>query len=111
MRKCILVLLSLVAYFGLGWVFKDILLSIVTIDADTTLSTLYFYEIVMYIVITGIICVLCYFNSECSAPIYVVGALGYVMYAGFLPLSMGLAILFNVINIGCMIWAIIMLKS
>lgn len=118
MWKLFLTIISLAVYFGGGWVAKDILFSVIEITDDMTFRDIFYYEALVYSFLTEIIIlVICIidkgYNSFFDEPLVdrVLG-IGLLLFITFqaikiFPLSMGLVILYNIINIGCVIWVII----
>lgn len=117
MWKLFLTIISLAVYFGGGWAAKDILFSVIEITDDMTFRDIFYYEALVYSFLTWIvILIICIigkgYNSFFDEPLDRVSGIGLLLFITFqaikiFPLSMGLVILYNIINIGCIIWAII----
>lgn len=84
------------------------------IDNETTLGELTMYEMITYSAIAGgYIAVMSFIQGDNEGssvvPILVLAAGCYVIYK--LPISIGAIILYNIINIGCIIWSACKLKD
>lgn len=107
MKKLIWIIIGIIIYFGGGWIAKDIVFSMIEITDETTLETLISYEFIIYSIIAGTISLIAtlYKDSETGFnSILVIGATWFI--AKEMPLSTGLIILYNLINIGGIIGAI-----
>lgn len=107
MRKLIAILIGIIIYFVGGWIAKDIVFSMIEITDDTTLGTLISYEFITYSIVAGVVSLI--------AALYEDNEIGYISLLAIgitcgivkeMPLSTGLIILYNLINIGGIIWAI-----
>lgn len=114
MTKIGWIIIGILVYFLLGWVLKDIVFSIITIDGDTTMGDILNYEqmvysalTVIYIIIMDVVQKIKSGDSTCPIMLVIVTYLG----ARFLPLSMGSVILYSVLNIVAIIWEACELKS
>ncbi|WP_455587562.1 hypothetical protein [Bacteroides sp.] len=105
MGKFIWIIICLAIYFGGGWIIKDITFSMLEITGETTLGDIFLYECLIYSIITGVIGLVCAIIGEghCG-PIFLTMIIYFI--AKELPISMGLIILYNIGNIGSIIWAI-----
>lgn len=107
MGKLIWIIIGIIIYFGGGWITKDIIFSMIEITDETTLETLISYEFIIYSIIAGTVSLIAstYAGNETGLnSILVIGATWFI--AKEMPLSTGLIILYNLINIGGIIWAI-----
>lgn len=107
MERLIWIVVGIIIYFGGGWIAKDIVFSMIDITEETTLGDLTLYEYMTYSVIAGVVCLVPTFYKDNSAGFLSLFAIG-IMFAVVkeMPLSMGLIILYNIINIGGIIWAV-----
>lgn len=107
MGKLIWIVIGLIVYFGGGWIAKDIVFSMIEITNKTTLGDLTSYEFITYSVVAGVVSLI--------ATLYEDNEIGYISLIAIgitcgivreVPLSMGLIVLYNIINVGGIIWAI-----
>ncbi|WP_072544612.1 hypothetical protein [Mediterranea massiliensis] len=107
MGKIIWIIVGIIIYFGGGWIAKDIVFSMIEITNETTLKDLASYEFITYSIIAGIVSFI--------ASIYEDNEIGYISLLAIgitcgvakeMPFSIGLIILYNIINVGGIIWAI-----
>ena len=103
------IIVGILVYFLLGWILKDIVFSIITIEGDTTMGDILKYEQIVYSALTAIYIIIMNIvqgddNGDSSSPITYLGA-------RFLPLSMGSVILYSVLNIVAIIWGACELKK
>lgn len=108
--KLLWIIIGIAIYFGGGWIAKDIVFSMIETTNETTLRDIIFYECLIY----SVIALLFYFISEfygpveglhdSMIPVLLIGGAVVLVYA--LPYSIGLMILYNIINIGGIIWGI-----
>ena len=108
MTKIGWIIIGILVYFLLGWVLKDIVFSIITIDGDTTMGDILNYEQIVYSALTVIYIIIMDVvqgekSGDSTCPI--------MLGARFLPLSMGSVILYSVLNIVAIIWEACELKS
>lgn len=114
MYKLIWTIIGIIAYFGLGWIAKDIVFSMIEITDETTLKDLTNYEFVIYSAIAVIVSFIGANLGEnieqfLENPIAILSA-AIIIIPTFvfclIPLSTGAVILYNIINIGVIIGAI-----
>ena len=96
------IIVGILVYFLLGWILKDIVFSIITIEGDTTMGDILKYEQIVYSALTAIYIIIMNIvqgddNGDSSSPIMLV--IATYLGARFLPLSMGSVILYSVLNI------------
>ena len=108
------IIVGILVYFLLGWILKDIVFSIITIEGDTTMGDILKYEQIVYSALTAIYIIIMNIvqgddNGDSSSPIMLVIAAYFG--ARFLPLSMGSVILYSVLNIVAIIWGACELKK
>lgn len=108
MGKLIWIIIGIVTYFAGGWIAKDIVFSMTEITGDMTLGDITFYECLTYSVIAGVISVVASLyksdgDIEFIPLMFIVGILGCIKT---MPISLGLIILYNIVNVSCIIWAI-----
>ena len=114
MTKIGWIIIGILVYFLLGWVLKDIVFSIITIDGDTTMGDILNYEQIVYSALTAIYIIIMNVvqgeeNEDSSSPIMLVIATYFG--ARFLPLSMGSVVLYSILNIVAIIWGACELKK
>lgn len=114
MTKIGWIIIGILVYFLLGWVLKDIVFSIITIDGDTTMGDILNYEQIVYSALTVIYIIMMDVvqgekSGDSTCPIMLV--IATYLGARFLPLSMGSVILYSVLNIVAIIWEACELKS
>lgn len=107
------IIVGILVYFLLGWILKDIVFSIITIEGDTTMGDILKYEQIVYSALTAIYIIIMNIvqgddNGDSSSPIMLV--IATYLGARFLPLSMGI-ILYSVLNIVAIIWGACELKK
>ena len=107
------IIIGILVYFLLGWILKDIVFSIITIEGDTTMGDILKYEQIVYSALTAIYIIIMNIvqgddNGDSSSPIMLV--IATYLGARFLPLSMGSVILYSVLNIVAIIWGACELK-
>lgn len=108
------IIIGILVYFLLGWILKDIVFSIITIESDTTMGDILKYEQIVYSALTAIYIIIMDVvqrdeNGDSGLPIMLVIATYFG--ARFLPLSMGSVILYSVLNIVAIIWGACELKK
>ena len=102
------IIVGILVYFLLGWILKDIVFSIITIEDILK------YEQIVYSALTAIYIIIMNIvqgddNGDSSSPIMLV--IATYLGARFLPLSMGSVILYSVLNIVAIIWGACELKK
>ena len=108
------IIVGILVYFLLGWILKDIVFSIITIEGDTTMGDILKYEQIVYSALTAIYIIIMNIvqgddNGDSSSPIMLV--IATYLGARFLHLSMGSVILYSVLNIVAIIWGACELKK
>ena len=108
------IIVGILVYFLLGWILKDIVFSIITIEGDTTMGDILKYEQIVYSTLTAIYIIIMNIvqgeeNEDSTCPIMLVIATYFG--ARFLPLSMGSIILYSILNIVAIIWGACELKK
>lgn len=110
------IIVGILVYFLLGWILKDIVFSIITIEGDTTMGDVLKYEQIVYSTLTAIYIIIMSLSQGLESkgddgvsPILLVIATYFG--ARFLPLSMGSVILYSVLNIVAIIWGACELKK
>lgn len=110
------IIVGILVYFLLGWILKDIVFSIITIESDTTMGDILKYEQIVYSTLTAIYIIIMSLSQGLESkgddgvsPILLVIATYFG--ARFLPLSMGSVILYSVLNIVAIIWGACELKK
>ena len=112
MGKLIGVIIGLVIYFGGGWIIKDIIYSMFGDDLlSMSFEELYLWDLYIYLVITAIFCLIYIIkinvsteSSISAAVITALVAMAFLIYG--LPMSMGMVVLFNIVNILSIILAV-----
>ena len=110
------IIVGILVYFLLGWILKDIVFSIITIEGDTTMGDILKYEQIVYSALTAIYIIIMSLSQGLESkgddgvsPILLVIATYFG--ARFLPLSMGSVILYSILNIVAIIWGACELKK
>ena len=110
------IIIGIIVYFLLGWILKDIVFSIITIEGDTTMEDILKYEQIVYSTLTAIYIIIMSLSQGLESkgddgvsPILLVIATYFG--ARFLPLSMGSVILYSILNIEPIIWGACELKK
>ena len=110
------IIIGILVYFLLGWILKDIVFSIITIEGDTTMGDILKYEQIVYSALTAIYIIIMSLSQGLESkgddgvsPILLVIATYFG--ARFLPLSMGSVILYSILNIVAIIWGACELKK
>lgn len=110
------IIVGILVYFLLGWILKDIVFSIITIEGDTTMEDILKYEQIVYSTLTAIYIIIMSLSQGLESkgddgvsPILLVIATYFG--ARFLPLSMGSVILYSILNIVAIIWGACELKK
>ena len=110
------IIIGILVYFLLGWILKDIVFSIITIEGDTTMGDVLKYEQIVYSTLTAIYIIIMSLSQGLESkgddgvsPILLVIATYFG--ARFLPLSMGSVILYSILNIVAIIWGACELKK
>lgn len=110
------IIVGILVYFLLGWILKDIVFSIITIEGDTTMGDILKYEQIVYSTLTAIYIIIMSLSQGLESkgddgvsPILLVIATYFG--ARFLPLSIGSVILYSVLNIVAIIWGACELKK
>ena len=110
------IIVGILVYFLLGWILKDIVFSIITIEGDTTMGVILKYEQIVYSTLTAIYIIIMSLSQGLESkgddgvsPILLVIATYFG--ARFLPLSMGSVILYSILNIVAIIWGACELKK
>ena len=108
------IIVGILVYFLLGWILKDIVFSIITIEGDTTMGDILKYEQIVYSALTAIYIIIMNIvqgddNGDSSSHIMLV--IATYLGARLLPLSMGSVILYSVLNIVAIIWGACELKK
>lgn len=110
------IIVGILVYFLLGWILKDIVFSIITIESDTTMGDILKYEQIVYSALTAIYIIIMSLSQGLESkgddgvsPILLVIATYFG--ARFLPLSMGSVILYSILNIVAIIWGACELKK
>ena len=98
------IIIGILVYFLLGWILKDIVFSIITIEGDTTMGDILKYEQIVYSALTAIYIIIMNIvqgddNGDSSSPIMLV--IATYLGARFLPLSMGSVILYSASMASC----------
>ena len=102
------IIIGILVYFLLGWILKDIVFSIITIESDTTMGDILKYEQIVYSALTAIyIIIMDVVQGDENIMLVIATYFG----ARFLPLSMGSVILYSVLNIVAIIWGACELKK
>ena len=93
------IIIGILVYFLLGWILKDIVFSIITIESDTTMGDILKYEQIVYSALTAIyIIIMDVVQGDEN------GDSG-------LPIMLGSVILYSVLNIVAIIWGACELKK
>ena len=110
------IIVGILVYFLLGWILKDIVFSIITIEGDTTMGDILKYEQIVYSTLTAIYIIIMSLSQGLESkgddgvsPILLVIATYFG--ARFLPLSIGSVILYSILNIVAIIWGACELKK
>lgn len=110
------IIVGILVYFLLGWILKDIVFSIITIEGDTTMEDILKYEQIVYSTLTAIYIIIMSLSQGLESkgddgvsPILLV--IATYLGARFLPLSMGSVILYSILNIVAIIWGACELKK
>ncbi|MEO5138542.1 hypothetical protein ABH004_20735 [Bacteroides ovatus] len=110
------IIVGILVYFLLGWILKDIVFSIITIEGDTTMGDVLKYEQIVYSTLTAIYIIIMSLSQGLESkgddgvsPILLVIATYFG--ARFLPLSMGSVILYSILNIVAIIGGACELKK
>ena len=110
------IIVGILVYFLLGWILKDIVFSIITIEGDTTMGDVLKYEQIVYSTLTAIYIIIMSLSQGLESkgddgvsPKLLVIATYFG--ARFLPLSMGSVILYSILNIVAIIWGACELKK
>lgn len=110
MWKFIWIIIGIIVYFGLGWIAKDIVFSMIEITDETTLKDLTNYEFIVYSIVAAVMSFIGGHIGEdfVSLEINPVSIILYINWiiAVLIPLSAGLILLYNIVNIGAIIVAI-----
>lgn len=110
MEKLIWIVIGLIVYFGGGWIAKDIVFSLIYVDSEITFGELMSYEFKIYSFIAGAISLIALFynkNGNKDIGFFSLLAIGFTCAVTIkMPLSLGLIILYNIINVGAIIWTI-----
>lgn len=107
MGKLIWIVIGLIVYFGGGWIAKDIVFSMIEITNKTTLGDLTSYEFITYSVVAGVVSLIATLYEDNEIRYISLIAIGITCgIVREMPLSMGLIVLYNIINVGGIIWAI-----
>lgn len=107
MVKIVWILIGLIVYFGGGWIAKDIVFSMIEITNETTFSDLIGYEFIIYSVVAGLVTLITsLYHDTDSGTIPLIVIIITCIFVDEMPLSMGLIILYHIINIGGIIWTI-----
>ncbi|MCS2978183.1 hypothetical protein NXX48_25630 [Bacteroides faecis] len=82
------IIVGILVYFLLGWILKDIVFSIITIEGDTTMGDILKYEQIVYSALTAIYIIIMNIvqgddNGDSSSPIMLV--IATYLGARFLP--------------------------
>lgn len=107
MAKLIWIIIGLAVYFIGGWIAKDIVFSMIEITNETTLGDLVSYEFITYSAVAGLVSAIAslYKDNEIGyLSLLAIGLAGGILKD--MPLSIGVIILYNIINVGAIIWAI-----
>lgn len=106
--KALMWIIGIIAYFFLGWIAKDIIFSMIEMSPETTLEDIQTYEYAIYSVLSAIILITIGILKEDIATIVL--PVGVIIMAGVimckLPYVLGTVILYNLINIGSIIWGV-----
>ena len=114
MRKFIWIIIGIIVYFGLGWIAKDIVFSMIEITDETTLKDLTNYEFIVYSIVAAVMSFIGghigedFVSLEINPVSIISISVLYITWiiAVLIPLSTGLILLYNIVNIGAIIVAI-----
>ena len=105
------IIIGILVYFLLGWILKDIVFSIITIESDTTMGDILKYEQIVYSALTAIMMDVVQGDENGDSGLPIMLVIATYFGARFLPLSMGSVILYSVLNIVAIIWGACELKK
>ncbi|WP_174646353.1 hypothetical protein [Bacteroides sp. Marseille-P8574] len=114
MGKLIWIFIGLVAYLGGGWIAKDIVLSII---GDTILGDITFYECLTYSAIAAIFSLVATNipdigdNDNPKGLIWFFAIMIVTILIKEMPLSVGLIVLYNIVNIAAIILSVVTNKN
>lgn len=103
--KVIWIVIGLIAYFGGGWIAKDIVFSMIDITGDMTLGDITFYECLTYSAIAAIFSLIASNspningNEKPKGFIWLFAITIVTILIKEMPLSVGLITLYNIVNI------------
>lgn len=103
--KVIWIVIGLITYFGGGWIAKDIVFSMIDITGDMTLGDIIFYECLTYSAIAVIFSLIASNspningNEDPKGFIWLFTITIAIILIKEMPLSVGLVILYNIVNI------------
>lgn len=105
--KALMWIIGIIAYFFLGWIAKDIIFSMIEETPELTLEKIQTYEYVIYstvtvIILIGIAILRDDYNASVTTPAGLV--ITACIIACNLPCVLGTVLLYNLINIGAIIW-------
>lgn len=108
------IIIGILVYFLLGWILKDIVFSIITIESDTTMGDILKYEQIVYSALTAIYIIIMNVvqgeeNEDSSSPIMLVIATYLVQ--GFYLFQWEAVVLYSILNIVAIIWGACELKK
>lgn len=106
MEKIKWTIIGIIIYLGGGWVAKKITFSMIEITGDMTLSDIAHYENLSYSSIPLIISTISSIieNNDGKLCISLLLCLVANLCIGVMPFSMTAVILFNIVNIGIIVW-------
>ena len=105
MSKILNIILGLIIYFIGGWIIESIVFSIIELPIETTFQDMFFYECLIHSILSGLyLFVLSVINKEetTGIPIAIISIMCVLVY--YLPLSYGIIVLYNVVNIVAIVW-------
>lgn len=112
MEKLKWIIIGIVIYLICGWIAKKIVFSTIEITGDMTLSDIAHYENLSYYSIPVIISSLSWMKNDDVR--FLISALLCsiaFIFIEFMPFSMIAVILFNIVNIGVIVWDIYINKE
>lgn len=100
-------IIGLIIYFLGGWIAKDIAFSIIEITDETTLADLKLYETTIYSAVTILALIILGKNENDGSLLLYLGVVFFAwLVMNNLPVSIGLFVLYNIVNIGVIIFAV-----
>ena len=108
MNKVIGVIIGLAVYFIGGWIADEILSSAFNIDfLNKSFREVHLWNCYTYLIITAIYCIVYEYlvdDQNLFSSISALGVMAFLIY--YLPMSYGTVVLFNIVNIGAIIWSV-----